>query len=72
MKDYDVVNHSWGSKERILLSSSKMKKRSDYCINGYRILSCGTNTRAQNGLGTVIVNSAGNERMQGGNANYST
>ncbi|MFU2137234.1 S8 family serine peptidase [Gallibacterium anatis] len=70
MKDYDVVNHSWGSKENFVkqLQNEKDQTIADkWLSDNYRAALI----QGRNGLGTVIVNSAGNERMQGGNANYS-
>ena len=70
MKDYDVVNHSWGRKENFVkqLQNEKDQSIADQWLTDNYLSAL---KQGRNGLGTVIVNSAGNERMEGGNANYS-
>ncbi|OOS06576.1 hcalcium-binding protein [[Haemophilus] felis] len=66
MKHYDVANHSWGHKQNFVQQinfSDKTKTIFDIYKPAL--------TEGRNGLGTVIVNSAGNERQEGGNTNYS-
>lgn len=65
MHEYDVVNNSWGGSTRFDLRFSPAelgKLPAAY----RRALSEG-----RDGLGTIIVSAAGNDRKQGGNANYS-
>lgn len=71
MKDYDVVNHSWGHTvnfSRQIILEGKKDEDADKWLNERYISALKEGRR---GLGTVIVNSAGNERKNGGNANYS-
>ncbi|MFY1027393.1 S8 family serine peptidase [Actinobacillus seminis] len=66
MKHYDVANHSWGHTNNFrqqINFSDKTKTIFDIYKPAL--------TEGRNGLGTVIVNSAGNERQKGGNTNYS-
>ncbi|WP_249677340.1 S8 family serine peptidase [Pseudomonas abieticivorans] len=65
LQRYDVANLSWGSEKRFGLWL-KMPMVGAVPREYSQALSEG-----RGGLGTVIVMSAGNERQQGGNANYS-
>lgn len=66
MKNYDIANHSWGHtqnfKQQINFSD---KSKTIFDIYKPALI------EGRNGLGTVIVNSAGNDRQKGGNTNYS-
>lgn len=66
MQDYDVVNHSWGSSHRFSIKYDKASI-GDLPPEYARALLLG-----RNGLGTVIVTAAGNDRAKGGNTNYSS
>lgn len=65
IREYDVVNNSWGSSSRFdlrFLPTDIGVMPSSY-LDALKY--------GRDGLGTVIVTAAGNDRQQGGNANYS-
>ncbi|MDO4698420.1 MAG: S8 family serine peptidase [Pasteurellaceae bacterium] len=66
MKHYDVANHSWGHTKNFRQQLSFTDKNKTI-FDVYKPAL----TEGRHGLGTVIVNSAGNERREGGNTNYS-
>ena len=71
MKDYDIANHSWGHNNnftRQIVLQGKADAEADKWVNERYVSAL---KEGRKGLGTVIVNSAGNEREKGGNANYS-
>ncbi|XVN13928.1 S8 family serine peptidase [Pseudomonas corrugata] len=65
MREYDVVNHSWGSNNHFDLRFTPTEL--GQMPTDYR-QAIGT---GRNGLGTVIVTAGGNDREKGGNTNYS-
>ncbi|MFY1027804.1 S8 family serine peptidase [Actinobacillus seminis] len=66
MKYYDVANHSWGHTQNFRQQIS-FSDKSKTIFDLYKPAL----TEGRHGLGTVIVNSAGNDRAKGGNTNYS-
>lgn len=66
MKVYDIANHSWGHTDNFRKQIS-IADKSKTIFDIYKPAL----VEGRNGLGTVIVNSAGNDRMKGGNTNYS-
>lgn len=72
MKNYDIANHSWGNNvnfaKQILAKDKAKQSEMDAWMNERYLTAL---KEGRDGLGTVIVNSAGNERLKGGNANYS-
>ncbi|MEE3732363.1 S8 family serine peptidase [Mannheimia haemolytica] len=66
MKNYDIANHSWGHTQNFKQQISFADKNKTI-FDIYKPAL----TDGRNGLGTVIVNSAGNDRQKGGNTNYS-
>ncbi|NBI14067.1 S8 family serine peptidase [[Haemophilus] felis] len=66
MKRYDIANHSWGH-TRHFIEQINFADKSKTIFDIYKPAL----TEGRNGLGTVIVNSAGNNRTSGGNTNYS-
>ena len=69
MRNYDIANHSWGRKESFVkqLGGADQTIADKWLADNYQAAL----KEGRGGLGTVIVNSAGNERLSGGNANYS-
>ena len=60
MKDYDIANNSWGSMRNFSANAGgSFQEQIDAATFG------------RNGLGTVMVFGGGNDRANGGNANYS-
>lgn len=66
MKNYDIANHSWGHTQNFK-QQINFSDKSKTIFDIYKPAL----TDGRNGLGTVIVNSAGNDRQKGGNTNYS-
>ncbi|WP_051206324.1 proprotein convertase P-domain-containing protein [Sporomusa ovata] len=62
MKWYDVVNNSWGVSSNFSLTTSPAGSQAKEYLAAVQ--------KGRNGLGTVIVSSAGNDRAKGGNTNY--
>lgn len=62
MKWYDVVNNSWGSDTNFFLSTVPVGTQAKEYVDAVQ--------KGRNGLGTVIVSAAGNDRAKGGNTNY--
>lgn len=65
MREYDVVNHSWGSNNHFDLRFTPTELGLMPTVYREAI---GT---GRDGLGTVIVTAGGNDREKGGNTNYS-
>lgn len=62
MKWYDVVNNSWSSDNNFWLSAQPVGTQVKEYVDAVQ--------KGRNGLGTVIVSAAGNDRLTGGNTNY--
>jgi len=66
MRHYDIANNSWGPRYRFSLITQPA------IINGLLPPFADAVRRGRDGLGTVIVATAGNERIQGDNTNYAS
>ncbi|WP_458765253.1 putative Ig domain-containing protein [Cupriavidus basilensis] len=64
MKEYDVVNHSWGATANF--DARFTPTNLGLMPQAYRTAVA----NGRNGLGTVMVAAGGNDRVNGGNANY--
>lgn len=62
-KNYDIVNNSWGFTAPFVDNFIANPQNEQPFIDAASL--------GRNGLGTIIINSAGNERQEGGNANTS-
>ncbi|OAQ14248.1 hcalcium-binding protein [Bibersteinia trehalosi Y31] len=66
MQNYDIANHSWGHSNNFV-QQINFSDKNKTLFDVYKPAL----TEGRNGLGTVIVHAAGNDRQKGSNTNYS-
>lgn len=65
MRQYDIVNHSWGVTDKFAQLYTPVKVGMSWSFYDDAI------RKGRNGLGTIIIAAGGNDRESGSNTNYS-